>query len=159
LDWRFRFSRRVDGHYDFHSRLYRHEYGGKMRNKAVLRFFCIVGLLAVAGVIGGMWDVVHGQAAIAPPPGNGWTQLTSGLATTTFTDTTCADASTCFYAVEAVDQFGASLDTTFVSVVIPTTGTHTVKVSWTASATPGATYTLFQGPSPSPAAGLAAVVN
>jgi len=101
----------------------------------------------------------HAQTTIAAPPGNGWVQLTSGLTATTYTDTTCVDGTTCYYAVESVDQFGVGLDTSYVTGAIPATGTHTVTLTWTASTTAGATYTVFQGPPPLPPAGLAAATK
>jgi hypothetical protein len=101
----------------------------------------------------------NAQAAIAAPPGNGWVQLTTGLTTTTYVDSTCVDGTTCYYAVAAVDQFGTAVDTTYVTGAIPATGTHTVTLSWTASVTPGVTYSVFQGPPPSLPSGLAAAVK
>jgi hypothetical protein len=102
---------------------------------------------------------VNAQAAIAAPPGNGWTQIASGLTTPTTTDTTCADGTTCYYAIAAVDQFGTAVDMTFVTATIPATGSHTVTLTATASVTPGVTYSFFQGPPPSAPAGLAAAVK
>jgi len=111
-------------------------------------------LCSVAGLFG-----VHAQATIAPPPGNGWVQIASGLTAATYTDPSCLDGTTCYYAVEAVDQFGVGLDTNYVTGAIPATGTHTVKLTWTPSVTSGVTYTVFQGPPPAGPAGLAAAVN
>ena len=114
----------------------------------------VVLLCAVVGLFN-----VHAQVTINPPPGNGWVQIASGLTVLTYVDSTCKDGTTCYYAVESADQFGVGLDTTYVTAAIPATGTHTVTLTWTASTTPNVTYTLFQGPPPVPAAGLAAVTN
>jgi len=123
-------------------------------NRRYFPLLLITLCLLVAGVFS-----LHAQTTISNPPGNGWTQLTSGLTATTYVDSTCADSTTCYYAVESVDQFGVGLDTTFVTAAIPSTGTHTVTLTWTASTTPGVTYTVFQGPPPQAPAGLAAAVK
>lgn len=100
----------------------------------------------------------HAQATINPPPGNGWTQLTSGITAVTYTDTTCKSGTTCYYAVESADQFGVGLDTTYVTAS-PTTAAPDVVLTWTASTTTGVTYTVFQGPPPAAPAGLAAATS
>jgi hypothetical protein len=115
-------------------------------------------LLALCSLVALGIPHVHAQTSINPPPGNGWTQLASGLTTPTYVDSTCADGITCYYAVEAVDQFGTALDTTFITAAIPSTGTHTVTLTWN-EATAGATFTVFQGPPPAAPAGLAAAVK
>jgi fibronectin type 3 domain-containing protein len=111
-----------------------------------------------------------GKAQNAP---GGFTLLKSGVTTTTYADTTCPDGVTCIYQVYAVDANGAfsapaapnTLPPTFdgtqdyATVTIPISGTHTVTVSWTASATSGVTYSVYRYTGPLAPGGLAAVSN
>jgi hypothetical protein len=86
-------------------------------------------------------------------------QLTSGISTTTYTDSTPVDNTTYAYIVTANDYAGFSCSNLLLSITIPTTGTHTVALSWTASTTSGVTYSVFRAQVPLAPTGLSAVVN
>jgi hypothetical protein len=86
-------------------------------------------------------------------------QLTSGISTTSYTDSTPVDNTTYAYIVTAVDFAGFACSNLVLNVTIPTTGTHTVALSWTASTTSGVTYSVFRAQIPSAPVGLTVVVN
>lgn len=91
--------------------------------------------------------------------------------TTTFSDTTCPNQSTCYYQVTSIDPAGfesapASCASSQLCIggntavaVMPSSGTHTVALSWTASTTVGATYKIYRHIGPLSATGLSATVN
>lgn len=102
----------------------------------------------------------------------GFTKInTSPITGTNFTDAACANLNTCFYQVTTVDANGfesgpATCATTAICVggntviaTMPSSGTHTVAVSWTASTTPSVTYNVYRHVGPLPASGANAVVN
>lgn len=119
-------------------------------------------LLAIALVILG--GLAQAQAA------SGFTKLTN-VSTTTYTDSTCANQTTCYYQVTAVDSLGhespASLcgtsqlcfGTNQAVAVMPSSGTHTVSLSWTASSTTSVTYNVYRAIGPLAAGSLTATVN
>ena len=100
----------------------------------------------------------------------GFTKIgnTSGL---TFTDTSCQNLTTCFYQVTVLDAQGfESAPSTCAATVpcvggnaamaiMPSSGTHTVTLTWTASTTTGVTYNVYRHVGPIAASGLNAVVN
>jgi fibronectin type 3 domain-containing protein len=100
----------------------------------------------------------------------GFTKLTT-VTTTTYTDSTCANQTTCYYYVTAVDSAGhesagAPCGTTQLCfggnqavAVMPSSGTHTVAVSWTASTTTGVSYNVYRAVGPLAPSSLGAVVN
>jgi hypothetical protein len=89
----------------------------------------------------------------------------------TYTDTTCPDQTTCYYVVTAVDSLGGEsqpatcafgqLCVNGVQAVaqMPSSGTHTVVLTWTASVTAGVTYNVYSHIGPLPASNVKAVVN
>lgn len=95
----------------------------------------------------------------------------SNVSTLSFSDTGCADSTTCYYQVTALDTFGhesppAACSTTTACFqgnqafgTIPATGTHTVVLTWAASSTAGATYNIYRAVGPAPPSGLGALVN
>ncbi len=93
------------------------------------------------------------------------------VTTLTFSDTTCPLQSTCYYQVTAVDSSNfesipAACTSTQLCVggneavaVMPSSGTHTVSISWVASTTTGVTYNIYRHIGPLPASGMSATVN
>jgi fibronectin type 3 domain-containing protein len=111
--------------------------------------------------------VLYAQAAPA-----GFTKITTTAATaTTYTDSTCANQTTCYYFVTAVDAAGhespgAACGTTQLCfggnqgvAIMPSSGTHTVAVSWTASTSTVTGYNVYRAVGPLAAGSLAVVVN
>lgn len=97
------------------------------------------------------------SAAQGPAPA-GFTKLATGISATSFTDTSCPDGTTCYYYVTAVDSIGAeSVLSNEAQGSVPSTGTHSVSLTWTASATTGVTYNVYQHVGPLPATNLKAV--
>jgi hypothetical protein len=87
----------------------------------------------------------------------GYTKLNAAaLTATTYTDTTCADTTTCFYYVTAVNTFGESSPSAIITAVIPVTGTHTVSLSWTSTV---GSYNIYRGATPLPPSAFTATVN
>jgi hypothetical protein len=84
--------------------------------------------------------------------------LISGLTTTSYIDTTVTDGTVYGYVVTAVDMAGSTCSNVIANATIPSTGTHTVTLSWTASTTVGVTYSVFRAPTPA-AVVLTVVVN
>jgi len=111
---------------------------------------------------------VSAQAAPA-----GFTKIASTAAgVVTYSDASCADQTTCYYFVTAVDPVtghespGAPCSTSALCfggnqavAVMPSSGTHTVAVTWTASTTVGVTYNVYRAVGPLAASGLSATVN
>lgn len=91
--------------------------------------------------------------------------------TTNFNDTTCPNQSTCYYQVTAVDSILAEsspancgtsslcLGGNQVVAVMPSSGVHTVALTWTASTSSGVTYNIYRHIGPLPASNLNVVVN
>jgi fibronectin type 3 domain-containing protein len=106
----------------------------------------------------------YGQAA------TGFTKIGSST-TTTYTDSTCANQTTCYYQVTAVDSVGhESLPASCGASVLcfggnqavatmPSSGTHTVALSWAASLTTGATYNVYRAVGPLPPSTISLVIN
>lgn len=107
-------------------------------------------------------------AAQAP---SGFTKInTTPVTTTTYSDSGCADLTTCYYFVTAVmsggqESAGAPCSTTTLCyngnqavAIMPSSGTHTVALSWTASSSSGATYNVYRM-TPSAPSSLSATVN
>jgi hypothetical protein len=93
---------------------------------------------------------------------SGYTKInTAPITGTTYTDSTCLDATNCTYVATAVNSSGVESQPSAASNVasIPTSGTHTVSLAWTASATPGVTYNLYRIESPLPPGAPTAAVN
>jgi fibronectin type 3 domain-containing protein len=109
---------------------------------------------------------LHAQAQSAA----GFTKLGSATAMT-FTDTSCGNQTTCYYQVTALDSLGhespAALcgtaqlcfGTNQVVAVLPSSGTHSVVLSWSASSTAGVTYNVYRAVGPLPAGSVNATVN
>ena len=94
-------------------------------------------------------------ADIAPPS----ISLVSGISATTYTDATAVDGATYGYVVTATDMAGNACSNVVGNVTIPSTGTHTVLLNWTASPGSGVTYAVFRAALPTPPSSLAATVN
>ena len=100
----------------------------------------------------------------------GFTKV-GNVSTTAFTDPACPNQSTCYYQVTALDSAGfesapAACSSTQLCVggniavaTMPSSGTHTVTLAWTASGTAGVTYNIYRHIGPLPAGGLGATVN
>lgn len=94
--------------------------------------------------------------AIATPS----VQLTSGLTTPTYIDSSPVDGTMYGYVVIAINGMGQySCSNILTNVLIPTTGTNTVTLTWNASTTSGVTYSVFRAQTPTSPTGLAATVN
>ena len=102
---------------------------------------------------------------------SGFTKIGNST-TTAFTDSTCTNQNTCYYQVTAVDAQGfesvpAPCGATQLCVggniavaIMPSSGTHTVGLAWTASATTGVTgYNVYRHVGPLAAGSLTATVN
>jgi fibronectin type 3 domain-containing protein len=108
--------------------------------------------------------VVFWAANAFAQAGAGYTKIasTNGLSQI---DTSVVDGDVYQYQVTSVNQFGESTPITSNVALIPATGTHSVTVSWGASATAGVTYNVYRitGAIPSPPAlptsGPVATVN
>jgi hypothetical protein len=87
------------------------------------------------------------------------TPLATGLTTLTYTDTTVVDGQSYDYMVTAVDPFGYACSNITTNAAIPSTGTHTVVLTWVASTTSGVTYSVFRAQTPTPPSTLAVVVD
>jgi len=107
---------------------------------------------------------LHAQAAA------GFSKI--GTATsTTFSDTSCPNQSTCYYQVTALDGQGfesqpSSCNATQLCIggntvvaVMPSSGTHSVALSWTGSTTSGVTYNIYRHVGPLAGSNLAAIVQ
>jgi fibronectin type 3 domain-containing protein len=100
----------------------------------------------------------------------GFTKL-ANVTVLTYTDTACANLSTCYYVVTAVDANGfesapASCDATALCVggteaaaVMPSSGTHTVTLTWTTSSTLTVSYNVYVHRGALPPTNLKPVVN
>ena len=74
-----------------------------------------------------MLPAARGQGLMRP--------LATNVTSASYTATTCADGSTCYYAVTAVNSSGAeSLPSNVAKAVMPTSGSHSVSLSWNTSA-------------------------
>jgi len=103
----------------------------------------------------------------------GFTKIASTAAgVVTYSDASCADQTTCYYYVTAVDPVtghespGAACSGTALCfggnqavAVMPSSGTHTVAVAWIASLTVGVTYNIYRAVGPLAGSGLSATVN
>jgi hypothetical protein len=106
---------------------------------------------------------------VAQAPG-GFTKI-ANVTAVSYTDATCPNQVTCYYVVTAVDAQGfesqpSSCKTGQLCVngneavaAMPSSGTHTVAVAWTASPTAGVSYNVYQHVGPFPASGVSATVN
>lgn len=93
------------------------------------------------------------------------------VSTLTYTDAGCADQTTCYYQITAVDAAGHESQpaacainqlcfaTNQLVAVMPSSGTHTVVLAWTASPTTGVTYNIYRAVGPLAAGGATATVN
>ena len=128
-----------------------------MRIRAVLLLSAVVMLISVA------------QAQAAPP---GFTKLTTTSATaTSYTDAACANQTTCYYFLTAVDAAGhespgapcAGTQLCFAGnqavAIMPSSGTHTVTLGWTASTSTVTGYNVYKAVGPLAAGSLTATVN
>lgn len=101
---------------------------------------------------------------------SGFTKL-SNVSTTTYTDSSCPNQSTCYYQVTALDSQGFEsapaacastalcLAGTEVVAIMPSSGVHTVTLGWTASTSTGVTYNVYRHIGPFPASNVNVVVN
>jgi len=102
----------------------------------------------------------------------GFTKLNTAIVTTlTFTDTACPNQTACYYYVTAVDSTGAEsngapcaaaqlcVNGNMAVALMPSSGTHTVAVSWTASTSTVAGYNVYVHRGPLSGSNLAATVN
>jgi len=106
----------------------------------------------------------HAQAS------QGFTLL-KNVSTLTYTDSTCPDMTSCFYEVTALDSTGhesqpapcASGQLCYngnqAVAQMPSSGSHSVTLTWTASTTPSVTYNIYSHIGPLPPTGLGAIVN
>ena len=100
----------------------------------------------------------------------GFTKI-GNVSVLTYTDAACANQTTCYYQVTALDAQGhespAALcgtsqlcfGTNQVVAVMPSSGTHSVTLNWTASTTAGVTYNIYRAVGPLPPSSASAVVN
>jgi fibronectin type 3 domain-containing protein len=114
--------------------------------------------------------VLFSSLASAAQAGAGFTKI-ANVTTTTATDSTCPNQSTCYYQVTALDNTGhesapASCGSTAlclggnqVVAQMPSSGTHTVTLTWTASTSTGVTYNVYQHIGPFPPSNLSPTVN
>ena len=109
-------------------------------------------------------------AALGQAPA-GFTKLnTSPITTTTYSDTGCPNLTSCYYVVTAVmpggqESVGAACSSTTLCyagnqavAVMPSSGTHTNALAWTASIVAGATYNVYRL-IPGPPSALGVTVN
>lgn len=128
-----------------------------MKLRALLLSIAAVMLISVA------------QAQAAPP---GFVKLTTTAATaTSYTDSTCANQTTCYYFLTAVDSAGhespgapcAGTQLCFggnqAVAIMPSSGTHTVTLGWTASTSTVVGYAVYKAVGPLAAGNFSAVVN
>lgn len=102
--------------------------------------------------------------------GTGFTVIASPTGTS-YTDTTCPLQSSCYYQLTAVDSFGAeSLPASCAATQLcvggntavaqmPSSGTHTVTVSWIASTSTVANYKVYRHIGPLPGSNVTTTVN
>lgn len=124
-----------------------------MKNKLVLA------VLLLAGV------------SFAKAQSPGFTKLGNVPTGVTYTDSTCPNQSTCYYQVTALDAqnfesvpsaCGTSqlcVGGNIAVVSMPSSGTHSVTLTWTASTSTGVTYNVYRHIGPLAASNLSAVVN
>jgi hypothetical protein len=122
-----------------------------------------LGLLALFAVLS--------LAARAQSASPGFTKIATVTSGTAYTDSTCANQTTCYYQITAVDASGhespaglcattqACFATNQAMVSMPSNGTHVVAVSWTASPATGATYNVYKAVGPLPPTNGAAVAH
>lgn len=113
--------------------------------------------------------ILYSVASCAQAP-SGFTKL-ANVTSTTYSDSTCPNQTSCYYAVTAVDATGhespsaqcAGTQLCFggnqAVAIMPSSGTHTVSLSWTASTSTGVTYNVYQHIGPFAPSGLSATVN
>lgn len=113
-------------------------FGGKSVKKFIVAIAIVVAsVLASANV-----------KAQSTPPLSSYVKIATNITTgTTFVDSNCPDAVTCFYVVTAVNAFGESQPSAQGTAVVPPTGTHTVSLSWGAVAN-ATGYNVYQGQAP-----------
>lgn len=89
----------------------------------------------------------------------GYTKIASAVPTTSYTDSTCPDATTCYYYVTAVDSAGAESGVSNQAfATIPATGTHTVSLTWSETTT-GVTFNVYQHVGPLAPSAVSGVVH
>lgn len=100
---------------------------------------------------------------------NGFSKL-QNVTTTSYTDSTCPNATTCYYQVTAQDSFGFEsgpatcgpsqlcINGNTAVVQMPSSGTHTVTLNWTAS-TGATSYNVYRHLPPLGPIGFSATVN
>lgn len=108
--------------------------------------------------------------AVSAQAPTGFVKL-ANVTTLTYTDSTCPNQTTCYYVVTAVDSIGTESQSAICGTgqlcvngneavaQMPSSGTHTVTLSWTASATGAVTYNVYSHIGPLPAQNFKAVVN
>jgi hypothetical protein len=88
--------------------------------------------------------------------------IKTGITLTTYQDSTIVDGNTYYYIVASVDtngNYSSPCSNISGAAVVPSTGTHTATLTWTASTTPNVTYAVFRAITPQPPTGLTVVVN
>ena len=107
---------------------------------------------------------IFGQSSV------GFTKI-ANTANLTYIDTTCPNLSTCYYQITALDSTNHESQAALCSSTqlcfatnqavaqMPSSGTHTVTINWTASTTSGVTYNVYQHIGPLPPNSLSTIVN
>src|SRR5258705_8189292 len=121
--------------------------------KQILR----IAILALVATV--LPNLAHAQAPV------GFTKL-ANVTVLTYTDATCPNQTTCYYVVVAADSLGTESQpgacgvnqlcvNTFEAVAqMPSSGTHTVGLSWTASPSTGVSYNVYSHIGPLPVANV-----
>lgn len=124
------------------------------------KLFIFLSLLFLSAIS----TVANAQAA------TGFTKV-GNVTTLTYVDSTCPDLSTCYYQVTALDAQGfesgpAACAATqlcqngnMAVAIMPSSGVHTVTLTWGASATASVSYNVYRHIGPLSPSGLGAVVN
>lgn len=101
-----------------------------------------------------------GALAQSTPCTNGFTQVsTAPITGTTFTDSTVTDGNTYVYMITANNAAGFACSGVSTQLPIPSTGVHSVALSWIASTTSGVTYAVFRAQNPAPSGTPSGTVN
>jgi hypothetical protein len=117
-----------------------------------------------------VWTLLMASLASAQAP-SGFTKLANVTTGVSYTDATCPDQVTCYYVVTSLDSTGhesqpatcatgaTCIDGIQAQAVMPSSGTHTVALTWVASTSSGVSYNVYQHVGPFPASGLLLTIN